>query len=174
MLLHNKYRIVPMNVMSRAVKAFLDEINKPETYVEGDEFENFVRNKLFPAGKYDLVQKSPDYITNKYDFADTPEEPDFKFRPHEGGREFFVEATFRSGFHDDAVDCCNFHQLKHYHEIDKSTPVYIVIGVGLPAAAPQHLYLIPAKDIKNTTLNNSFLKDYIIPAAHNVNHKDLR
>ena len=122
-----------MNVMARAVKAFLGEINKPETYAAGDEFENFVRNRLFPAGKYDLVQKSPDFSTNKFDYIDVSEEPDFKFRPHEGGREFYIEAKFHSGFHEGAVNCCSYHQLKHYHEMDKNTPVYIIIGVGLPA-----------------------------------------
>jgi hypothetical protein len=163
-----------MNVMARAVRAFLDEIGKPETYVDGDEFENFVRNRLFPAGKFDLVQKTPDFATNKFDFSEVVEEPDFKFRPHEGGREFFVEANFHSGFHEGAVNCCSYHQLKHYHEIDKNTPVYIVIGAGLPAHAPQHLYLVPVKDIKNTTLSVSFLKEYTISASHNVNRKDLR
>lgn len=162
-----------MNVMARAVKAFLGDFNKPETYAAGDEFENFVRNRLFPAGKYDLVQKTPDFTTNKYDFVDINEEPDFKFRPHEGGREFFIEAKFHSGFHDGVVNCCNYHQLKHYHELDKNTPVYIVIGVGLPAGAPQHLYLIPVKDIKDTTLNQTFLKAHTISPNHNVNRKDL-
>ena len=171
---HSKCRTELMNVMSRAVKAFMEEINKPETYVQGDEFENFVRNKLFPAGKFDLVQKSSDYETSKFDFTGALEEPDFKFRPHEGGREFFIEAKFHSGFHDGAVDCCNYHQLKHFHELDKSTPLYFVIGVGMPAAAPQHLYLIPVKDIKNSTLYNYFLKDYPISPSHNVNLKDLR
>jgi hypothetical protein len=163
-----------MNVMARAVKAFLGDFNKPESYAAGDEFENFVRNRLFPAGRYDLVQKTPDFTTNKDDFIDINEEPDFKFRPHEGGREFFVEAKFHSGFYDGAVDCCNYHQLKYYHEMDKNTPVYIVIGVGLPAGTPKHLYLVPVKDIKKTTLNQRFLKDYIISANHNVNRKDLR
>jgi len=120
------------------------------------------------------VQKSSDYETSKFDFTGALEEPDFKFRPHEGGREFFIEAKFHSGFHDGAVDCCNYHQLKHFHELDKSTPLYFVIGVGMPAAAPQHLYLIPVKDIKNSTLYNYFLKDYPISPSHNVNLKDLR
>jgi hypothetical protein len=163
-----------MNVMSRAVKAFLGDFNKPETYAAGDEFENFVRNRLFPAGKYDLVQKTSDFSTNRDDFIDINEEPDFRFRPHEGGREFFVEANFHSGFHDGAINCCNYHQLKRYHELDRNTPVYTVIGVGLPAGSPKYLYLIPVRDIKNTMLNMSFLKEYAISLNHNVSRKDLR
>jgi hypothetical protein len=85
-----------LGVFTRAVRAAWAEINKPETYVTGDEFEQYVRKYLFPKERYDLVHQTHDYSANKSDFVETSNEPDFRFRPTRSGREFLVEAKYGS------------------------------------------------------------------------------
>lgn len=85
-----------MGVLTRALKAAWAEMNKPETYVAGGEFEQYVRKYLFPKGRYDLVHQTHDYEANKNDFVETSKGPDFRFRARRSGREFLVEAKYRS------------------------------------------------------------------------------
>lgn len=57
-----------MSVFTRAIKAVWNEVNKPETFVKGDEFEEFVRKNIFPTNEYELLAKTHDYTSNKKDF----------------------------------------------------------------------------------------------------------
>ena len=83
-----------LSVLMRIVKAVRAEMNKPASYVRGEEFEQYVRRYLFPKERYDLVHQTHNYIANKNDFVETSKEPDFKFRSRRSGREFLVEATW--------------------------------------------------------------------------------
>src|SRR4030042_2235430 len=67
-----------MNVLTRVLKAAWDEANKPYTYVNGDEFELFVRTRLFPKDLYDIEYKTHDYADNKRDYIASSKMPDFK------------------------------------------------------------------------------------------------
>ena len=86
-----------MSVLMRIVKAVRAEMNKPETYVTGDEFEQYVRKCLFTKEEYNLVHQTHDHNANKNDFVEASKEPDFKFRSRRSGRQFLVEAKYRSG-----------------------------------------------------------------------------
>ncbi|MFH1031409.1 MAG: hypothetical protein V1767_02430, partial [Chloroflexota bacterium] len=122
-----------MDIISKVIrgaKGAMDAINKPESYVKGDAFENYIRKNLFVKDRYDLVQKTHDYTTNKGDFVENTKEPDFKFRSIKTGKEFFVEAKYRSSYRENAIEWCKPFQLKRYKEIDKKTPVYLALGVG--------------------------------------------
>jgi len=85
-----------LGVFARVLKAAWTEMNKPETYVTGDEFEQYVRKYLFPKERYDLVHQTHGYKTNREDFVETSKEPDFRFRSRRSGREFLVEVKYRS------------------------------------------------------------------------------
>ena len=162
-----------MNVLVRALKAAWDEVNKPETFIKGDEFENFVRNNLFPVNKFELVQKTHDYTTNNNDYVESSKEPDFQFRSRKSGFEFFVEAKYRSGFYDGAIQWCKPYQFRRYKEIEKQTPVYIVIGVGRQPGNPQNIFLLPVRKTKYPRIFQSALKFYEIPKNRCVNEKSL-
>ncbi len=159
-----------MNVVA---KAFQTVWSPSVTRVRGNEFEYFIREKLFPEKKYDLLQKAYDYLT-KNDFVEDTESPDFQFKSRRRGRAFFVEAKFRYGFYGGAVEWCQPRELKHYHEIDSRVPVYIVLGIGLQPLAPQKLYLFRVKDIRTIQLQRSFLERYKISPKHSVKEKLLR
>ena len=157
----------------RVTKVTLEEINKPESYVKGDAFEDYIRAHLFIKDRYALLQRTHDYATNKADFVDSSKEPDFKFRSIKTGDEFFVEAKYRSVYHEDAIEWCKPYQLKRYKEIDEKTPVYIIIGVGKESNSPSQVYFIPLKDIKYTNLNSTFLKDYEVSVNSQIYYRLL-
>ena len=161
-----------MTTLTRTAKAAWDEIVKPESYVKGDEFEHFVRDRLFLKEDYDLLQWTHDYTTNKNDYA-ASKEPDFKLKSIKSGREFFVEVKFRLDFYKGAIEWCKPYQLRRYKEIDTRTPLYIVIGVGHKPSEPDHLYLLPLKHIRYTTLFRSFLKAYTIKSNQCIDERSL-
>jgi hypothetical protein len=69
-----------MTVLERALKAAWAEVKKPEAYVKGDEFEDYVRQCLFPRERYDLLHRTHDYRANESDFVEGSKDPDFRFR----------------------------------------------------------------------------------------------
>lgn len=153
-----------MSVLIRVLKAAWDEISKPTSFVKGDEFEDFIRKKLFPVDHYDLVHKTHDFASNRSDYVETSKEPDFKFRSRKSGKEFFIEAKYRSGFYKGAVEWCKPYQLKRYKAIDKETPVYVAIGVGNNPSSPEQVFLIPMRNIKYARLFESFLRQFQVQA----------
>ena len=50
---------------NKGIKAFTKELNKPGSFVKGEEFEEYVRNYIFPISDYDLIHKTHDYNSNK-------------------------------------------------------------------------------------------------------------
>jgi hypothetical protein len=158
-----------LGVFTRVLKVAWAEMNKPETHVKGDEFEQYVRKYLFTKEKYHLVHQTHDYKANKSDFVETSKEPDFKFRSRRSGREFSVEVKYRSAFHQGAVEWCKPYQLKRYKTIDKAVLVLVAIGLGGLPKSPEHVYIVPVRHIRYTRLFPSFLKDYEVPANRCVN-----
>jgi Holliday junction resolvase-like predicted endonuclease len=154
-----------MGKLVRAAKAFLDELQKPETYVKGDEFEHYVRKHLFTREEYDLVAQTHDYKTNENDFVESSKDPDFKFRSRRSSREFFVEVKYRSGFRQGAVEWCKPYQLKRYSELARAVPVLVAIGVGGRPGSPEHVYIVPVERIKYRNLPPSFLRYYEVPVG---------
>ena len=153
-----------MSVIERVVKAAWAEISKPETHVVGDEFEQYVRKYLFPKERYDLVRRTHDYNANKTDFVESSKEPDYRFRSRRSGREFWVEAKYRSQLHKGAVEWCKPYQLERYKAIDRAVPVFVAIGLGGQPESPLHVYIVPLKDVRYTRLFPSFLRNYEVAA----------
>jgi len=161
--------------MSLLAKVDKDEFNvtsTPETFRKGEEFEDYVRQHLFPKGQYVLLQRTHNYLGNKDDFVDNTKEPDFKFKSL-SGMTFFVEVKYRSYYFKGAVEWCKAYQLRRYREIDKQTPIYIVIGIGEQPDNPNQLFCIPLKDIKYTRLFPSFLQPYEVPTKKHICEKQL-
>ena len=129
---------------------------------------------IFTKDKFDILHKTHDYATNKDDYIENTKEPDFKFRAIKSGKEFWVEAKYRSIYYEDRVDCCKPFQLKRYKEIDKQLPVYITLGVGGEAGSPDQVFLIPIKDIKYSKLFRSFLRNYEVPNDKAIDYERLK
>ncbi len=145
---------------SRIVKAAINEASIPESFAKGDEFENYVREFIFPKNKYELIHKTHSYTENKSDYIESSLYPDFLFRCKKTGKEFYVEAKYRSGFFGNKVVWSNKRQLKRYHEVNQSKPVFLCLGLGGTAEYPEYLFLIPMSKLKYTGLFESFLNDF--------------
>jgi hypothetical protein len=152
-----------MNVISRVWHAAYSEALKPKTFVKGDQFEDFLRRVVFPASHYDLVGKTHDYSVNRKDFVESSIEPDYRFRERTSGREFYVEAKYRSVFHPQGLDWCKDYQLPRYLDIDATTRVLVALGAGGTASAPRYLFLFPVRGVRYTCLFPSFLWPFEIP-----------
>ena len=108
-----------MVAIERALKAAWYELTKPASYVKGDEFERFIRNTLFPHAHYELLYKTYDYSTSRAFSIESSREPDFRFRMIKSGREFFLEAKYRSRFYYSKIEWCKPYQLRRYQVINK-------------------------------------------------------
>ncbi|GAF91088.1 unnamed protein product, partial [marine sediment metagenome] len=86
-----------------------------------------------------------DYEANKNDFVETSKEPDFRFRSRRSGREFLVEAKYRSRLYRETVEWCKPYQLNRYKAIDRDISVLVAIGLGGYPNSPEHVYIVPVR-----------------------------
>jgi hypothetical protein len=148
-----------VNIVEYAVT----ELSKPEGFVKGDDFENYLRANVFPKEDYDLLHRTASYHGNKGDYIEASLEPDFTFRNRETGEVFKVEAKYRSGKYQGKVEWCKPNQLKRYQQIDReSGPVLLALGVGGSPSSPDNVYLIPICEAKYTGFYDGFLEKYSV------------
>ncbi len=146
--------------ITKVTKAAINEALKPESFDKGDEFENYIRQVIFPSDRYELIHKTHSYIENKKDYIESSLYPDFLFRCKETDKEFYVEAKFRSNFYKDKVEWAKPYQLKRYKEIDNKKPVFLCLGLQGKPNKPESIFIIPMQDLKYTGLYESFLRNY--------------
>lgn len=151
-----------MTLSKRIAKAIKNEILKPKSFVKGEVFEDYVREYLFPEDMYELVHKTHDYKSNNSDYVESSLLPDFKFRCVKTGKEFFVEAKYKSNpeYFKDKIEWCKPYQLKRYQEIDKDAKVFIILGFGGKPKKPEELILFPLSAAKFCGLYDSFMDKY--------------
>ncbi|MFA6618858.1 MAG: hypothetical protein WCT23_07310 [Candidatus Neomarinimicrobiota bacterium] len=148
---------------SKGIKALTNELNKPDSFVKGEEFEEYVRKFIFPISDYDLIHKTHDFNSNNGDYVESSLKPDFKFRDKKSGKEFYVEAKWRSGVYnrENKIEWCNEKQLRRYKAIDKNeNKVYIVLGFGDKPIKPEEIVLFPISSCNYNALFDSFLDKY--------------
>ena len=158
---------------AKIVKAAVGAAITPESFDKGQEFEEYIHKYLFPKSKFDLVHHSHDFSANRDSYVETSLYPDFKFRAKETGKEFWVEAKFRTSAFNNEVEWCKDYQLKRYVEINKEAPVFAVLGVGGAAANPERIYIVPVKQAKYTKLFVSLLRKYEFNPRQPVNPHQL-
>ncbi len=152
-----------MSIIKKFTKAIIsaaNELSKPETYIKGEEFEEYVRKYIFPNDRYELIHKTHSYIDNKKEYIGSSVYPDFLFRCRKTGRKFYVEAKFRSGFYGDKVVWAKPYQLKRYQEINEKTPVFVCLGLGGKPKDPYYVFIIPISKLPYTGLYESFLEKF--------------
>jgi hypothetical protein len=147
-----------MGILKRVTKAIFNEVTKPKSFAKGEEFEQYLRDYIFPERAYHLEHRSHDYSTNRTDYVADSLDPDFVFVSVKGEKMFFVEAKYRSDFYQDAVEWCKPYQLKRYKEANKELPVFIALGVGGTPDMPDYLYIFPVKHTKYPKLFRSVLR----------------
>jgi hypothetical protein len=149
--------------VAKGIQAFTNEVNKPDSFIKGEAFEDYVRNKIFPKTDYDLVHRTHNYNSNNGDYVESSLKPDFKFRDKKNGKEFNVEVKWRMGVYnrENKIEWCNDKQLKRYKAIDKNeSKVFIVLGFGDKPTVPKEIVLFPISGCNYTGLYDSFLDRY--------------
>jgi hypothetical protein len=149
--------------ITKGITALKNEVNKPDSFIKGEEFEDYVRKYLFPKSDYDLVHRTHDYHSNNGDYIESSLKPDFKFRDKKTEKEFYVEAKWRRGVYnrENKIEWCNEKQLRRYKAIDKNeNKVFIVLGFGDKASQPLEIILFPLSGCNYTALYDSFLNKY--------------
>ncbi len=151
-----------LDAISKGIKTFSDELQKPESFRKGEQFEAYVRKYVFPPDRYQLLHKTHSYQSNQEDFAASSLYPDYGFKCLETGRNFYVEVKFREGvYHRDKIEWCKPFQLRRYQEIDrKDSPVFLALGLGTDARSPQEVFIIPVAKVEHCAFYDSFLDKY--------------
>lgn len=149
--------------LSKGLKLLTNEMTKPDSFVKGEDFEEYVRKTLFPSSNFQLVHKTHDYNSNSRDYIESSLLPDFKFRDMKNGKEFYVEVKWRRGQYnrEDKITWCNPNQLKRYKSIDRNeSKVFIALGLGVKPLRPDEIALFPVSGCNFCDLYGSFIKKY--------------
>lgn len=109
-----------------------------------------MENTIFTQSAYVLVEKTHSFYQNRWRFVESSKNPDFKFRDRKSGREFYVEAKFRSNINpDDKVTLFKPTQFDRFKSMDnKACPIFIVVGLLGSPDNPESVSLIPLHELK--------------------------
>lgn len=128
----------------------------------GDNFEKYVVQK-FNKRYFSLKEWTGDKYVNGH-YAESTLHPDllFEFNLKETSKRFAVECKWKRKLYKNGIELASEDQLVRYkkYEIDKISPVFMVIGLGGDASNPEHLFVIPLKEINTTFLPIEALQKY--------------
>lgn len=145
--------------LNSAFSSFYQNITKHESIIKGDEFENFVREKIYTPDKYTLLHKTHSFSKGK-EFVESSLYPDFLFKDKNTGEEFYVEAKYRSYLVNGKIEWCRKDQFDRYRKIAKDKKTLIAIGFKGRPAFPQKIYIVNINDINYPDLYPNTIKDY--------------
>jgi hypothetical protein len=145
----------------------------PEKCVCSDEFEDFIRKRLFPMNKYDLMVKPGDGTAEGHGIVEQTKEPRFRFKSRENGLEFFVDARYTYTFAKSMIEWCRQNDLIWYQEIDNKVPVYIMVGHGPQPAAPRQVYFFPVRNVRFNKLLRINIEKFKVSITRAINEEDL-
>lgn len=133
----------------------------PISHFKGDLFETFVLDVLYPQSSFDLIYRTSDYRQNSHRFAESSLLPDFKFRDILSGREFWIEAKYRSDFdHNGNLYICRPDQLHRYRTLTDGLPVFIVVGFSGTPSNPDYVFQFPLDNFNYSVVFQSILPRY--------------
>jgi len=84
-----------MNVLAGTLKTSWGETSKPVSHIKGSEFEQYLRNNLFPPESYDLLFKPSNGGDGRADYDISLKPLDYKYVSKNQGIEFFIDTKFR-------------------------------------------------------------------------------
>lgn len=138
----------------------LKQFNKEVNFKKGEDFEQYIRNHLFPKDRFILVERTHNYETNKSDFVESTLKPDFKFRSIASNSEFYIEAKWRSKLHNNVLKWSYESQFERYKVYAKQNIFYVVIGLGGTPSNPENLYLSRIQDMDDFIIYKDELQCY--------------
>ncbi len=138
-------------------------IDKPLSFQKGEDFENYVRDRIFTNEHFTIVDRTHNYEMNVKDFIENSLNPDFLFRCKKSKKVFYTELKYRNHINAEGkYEWCNYRQLLRYKKFGLQTTTFIILGLGGLSTAPKDIALIPIEEIKYTALFPSFVNRYLI------------
>lgn len=134
--------------------------HRPE--IKGESFEHFVLDR-FEDKEFAIVEMTHKFAGPGYRYVESDLNPDFTLRHRATDIVFAVEAKYRSNLvENDMLEWCNEEQLVRYNifSIERSIPVYIIIGLGGSPDFPGELFLIPLEEARYPKLYPSVYIKY--------------
>jgi hypothetical protein len=151
----------------------MNEINQPDICVKSGVFESFIRKRLFPDNKYELLSNNNDTSAEINDIPEIVSKFYYQFKSRESGREFYIVARYLASITNVSIEWCRIPELNKYREMDTNLPVYITIGFGPQPAAPRHVIMFPVKNVRFNKVLHSYIEKYKISISRSVDEKDL-
>jgi hypothetical protein len=97
-------------------------------------------------------------------FVESNKNPDLimQLNLHEKQYPFAVECKYRQNYYNGEIDISYPDQLKRYKkfEKEKGMPVFMAIGVENNPKSPESLFIIPIRNLHQTSLNRKELSQY--------------
>lgn len=162
------------NSLKKAVKVLAEDLNTPESFKKGEEFEDFVRNQFFTDERFKLIHKTQGYSQNSRDYVENSKQPDFTFQCLETKRDFYVEAKYRSEVNDQGfVQYANPGQFDRHRKLNAEKPVFICLGLDGKPGSPKYAFVIPIGRIKSVYLDEDFLTEFEISTKSPITARKL-
>jgi len=160
-----------LDKLVRTIRTASQEWTKEESYVKGEAFEKYLADHIFPNSDYELIYRTSSFTENNQRYASASKLPDYRFRCKATGRQFYVEAKFRSGYYwkDDKLEWTYPEQLARYKHVDThDAPVFLALGLGDKGTSPENLFLIPLNKINYCGFYESLLRKYEVHPSRPV------
>jgi hypothetical protein len=155
-----KRRSISEAALKHVDKGTIQLPNQSGSFVQGEKFEKFVRER-FNKEKFTIVKQTipvPNDIAGP--FVENNLDPDFIIRYKPNLEKFAVEAKFRSTPRS-PYDVIYPEQMARYKQFEKEEkiPVYIVIGYGGIPENPEKIFLVPLRRVNSDRLPIESLGD---------------
>lgn len=129
---------------------------------KGNAFEKFIVQK-FDQNYFQLLEWQGDKIVNGI-FPKSTMHPDLLVRLK--GKEeatFAVECKWRQNYFKGGIEFASDEQVKRYKTFmqEKKIPVFIVVGLGGNAEAPEKVFVIPLERVSSGQIPASDLTEYL-------------
>lgn len=151
------------SAIGKGITSAIEDFKKPQSFKDGDEFEKYVQEVMFPKRIYDLLEKTHSYTENKNQYVKSSLNPDFKFMDKSTKKMFYVEAKFRTTLLNGKIQWCNDEQYKRYNLANKTVPVLLALDFYDSKADNSEndfLAVLPLSEVKYTGLYPNFGKLY--------------
>ena len=143
---------VDIKYLYRYAFALAHEVANPEveylnpSEYKGRKFEKFVVSLCSDKSRFRLLAWRSDKIVDGT-YAAENLLPDLHLRHHLDDRdiEYFVECKYRSKWPEKGVDLSEQFLRYHFAAKNQGLELFIALGIGGSAAAPEELYLVPGR-----------------------------
>ncbi len=140
---------------------------RTESFKRGQEFENYVLKNLFPEEEFKLIHRTNSYEQNQIKFATDTTKPDFKFKCIKTGKEFYVEAKYRSKYIYKKIRLIDLTQYNRFLDIQskEKTLILIILGIGGKPSKPNAVALISLNELEKIgylELTEQTVKNHVI------------